>query len=481
MQLNIKRVIAFTLLVLLLISSSFVPTGMSIGFIGAVLIAVMIFTLLFFWFDGRHGDQRNWASLTVLFVFGYIIVHFQLALLLYFGFEFISDFQIWLLWADEDVVNKSVAFSALGLIAFYTGHLSATTKSNNYDKTSDNESASVFFLLAVSYISYLAFFVSSGSYMKGAYYAGDASSYSNYLYLIFNGSLMSAIIIKLRYISSLEIANVSPIKYVSYFGLPLVLLVGWHLLFSSYVGDRGPILSYVLLCSSLYFYRVAKMNFVRLVVILLVGSIAFTAMKEVRTRDASLSYQERASQQQESNSKFVDENIPGSSLIELAYSGRAFNHALANVPENYNYRYGYFQIMNVVAIIPGLGGVYWKVFGDSEARYNGSSGFITFLIQGEQPTYGDGTSTVADLYLDFGIFGIVIGLFIFGLFVAKFEHQLYQGRPDSIFSWIAALTFLSTALYIGRSSITLNLQAIFLIYVMIKLNSFIMLTLRRHT
>ena len=67
-----------------------------------------------------------------------------------------------------------------------------------------------------------------------------------------------------------------------------------------------------------------------------------------------------------------------------------------------DYFFGYFQIRQIVSCIPGAGGIFLKIFGDNNKKYNGSSGYITYLIQGDYPKYGDGTSVTADLYLDFG-------------------------------------------------------------------------------
>ena len=60
-------------------------------------------------------------------------------------------------------------------------------------------------------------------------------------------------------------------------------------------------------------------------------------------------------------------------------------------------------------------------FVDNDWKYDGSANFITYLIQGNDPSYGDGTSASADLYLDFGGYGVFFGLFIFGLLFQFFD------------------------------------------------------------
>jgi hypothetical protein len=462
-------------LCILLILSFFIPDGMNRSFLAVLLFVTAFFTFIFFFYDKRYEKNRNWASLTVLFVIGYVVTHFQIPLLYVLGFE-LEDSFLWFIWADENIANKAVSISALGLLSFYIGNLSISTYGQTQKKVKKEENKSILFILVVVYIAYVAFFLSSGSYALGAYAVGDSATYSKYIYFIFNSFLLSAVIIKLYSISLINSNKVTLIKYIGFFGKPLLLILTWHIAFSMYVGDRGPVLVYTLLIFSLYMYRFNRVSLMRSIVYIMIGSTIFTVVKEIRTKNTDASYFERLydiSRMGDNVTKFEDKDIPGSTLLELAYSNRAINHVVANVPEKYPFTMGYFQLFNISAIVPGLSGIFWQLFGESEAKYNSSSGFVTYLIQGENPLYGDGTSVVADLYLDFGVYGVVIGMFMFGMFVAKFEFQLYQGQPSSILLWVAALIYFSVSIYIGRSTISIQFQKILFIFVIIKINSFI--------
>ena len=59
-------------------------------------------------------------------------------------------------------------------------------------------------------------------------------------------------------------------------------------------------------------------------------------------------------------------------------------------------------MQHLLNIVPFVSGLVQKNIFDYDKKFDGSANFITYLIQGEKPRYGDGTSVVADLYLDFG-------------------------------------------------------------------------------
>ena len=95
------------------------------------------------------------------------------------------------------------------------------------------------------------------------------------------------------------------------------------------------------------------------------------------------------------------------------------------------------------------------------------------MIQGEYPKYGDGTTVTADLYLDFGILGVIVGCLLFGVFLSKYEPYLFNGRINSILFWIILLLYLSSALSLGRSTFLHIFQKVFMIYAVIIINDFI--------
>ncbi|EJL6550136.1 O-antigen polysaccharide polymerase Wzy, partial [Vibrio cholerae] len=222
---------------------------------------------------------------------------------------------------------------------------------------------------------------------------------------------------------------------------------------------------------------------VQVALMIFIASVFLTVIGQVRqSSDKSLTYVQQLEtviSGQKENSRWYDQNVPGDSFIELAHSGRTLNHAMLKVPKEYDYRYGIYALKRILGIFPGLQGVVNSLIDNGDEKYASTSEFISYLIQGEHRTYGDGSSITADLYLDFGFVGVFGGMFIFGYFIGKSEKYAYADtvKYDNIL-WIAFLIYFSKSLYLSRSSIFLELSYIFLVWVFININESITKSLK---
>ena len=455
----------------------------------AMFVLTMISTISYLYTRKIEFGNMHGLAIAPIFILGYLIVFYQMTLLDLLGYS-VSKIYYSFVWVSETVVNKSIGISTLGLLAFYLGALSfkkarLSQKSNEIKQKLSTKSTTL--LLILAYTFYILFFLSAGSYSSGVYASQDASGTAVYFYKLFEASLIAAIILKLSFITSTNNKQLSFKKYISSFSKPLLILLGWHLLFSLYVGDRGPLITYTLLVFGLYFIRWKKLNFIYFIVGIFIVSTFMTIIGEVRQAGAvsgigvASKIEQVVSIIDEGNivTKEFDVHVPGSQTIELALSVNTLNYALFNVPEKYDYRYGLFQLQYIYGIIPGLAGIMSKILYGADTQYYSSSKFITYLIQGNRPTYGNGTSVVADFYLDFGVIGVIIGLFLFGLFVRKNEPRLFFGYQYPTFLWIATLIFFSKALYLNRSSIGQELANIAMIYILITINAYLVQKLRK--
>lgn len=462
-----------------LLNYSFTPFSPNQQYQWIMLTLAIIGTLNYIYIRKIKFADFQWISIGIIFILGYFIVFYQLIFFDLLGYSVPERFYVFL-WADPSVINKSISISTLGLLAFYLGAIFINNKSKattHIQSKIQISTQNIYFTLFLAYIFYIGFFITAGSYSHGEYAAKDALGISNYLYKLFNITLSAAIIIKVSFMTSLNFKELSFRKYLSYFGAPLLILLFWHILFSLFIGDRGPVIYFSLLTFGLYFIRWKTINFLYIFATILVFSYLFNATGEIRSnRYSGESYLDRlsnviSSSNKDQNTKWFDENIPAAQTIELALSVRTLNHAILNVPEKYNYQYGLFQMQTIYSIVPGLSGVINLLLFENDIRYDGSANFISYLIQGERPKYGDGTSVVADFYLDFGVFGVVMGLFLFGLFVGKNEYKLYQDYQKPTLLWIAILVFFAQAIYLSRSTIMIEISNIIMIYIFIKINT----------
>jgi len=434
-------------------------------------IGLYFFALFIYFYLIKDELKNNILSFNVILMFGYFIVFFQVVVLQHLGF-YLPTWSYNKYWANSTIENDAVAISVLAITLYMLGNLyiKKISKKEIKTKISHANFDNIAFLNLLTYVSYILFFITSGSYRSGVYYAGDALAVSGYFYKFFNASLTASIIIKLTFVFN-SFERISLKKYVSSFGLPLALILSWHLLFSLYVGDRGVIISYGLLLSSVYIYKFRSIRIHELVILVVSASIVMTVIGQVRQSKDYLLQLETTLSGDSNPSRWYSEKVPGDSFIELAHSGRTLNHSLYNVPMHYDFRNGVYAFKRIIGVIPGAQGIANNLIDNNEKKYESTSEFISFLIQGDNPTYGDGTSITADIYLDFGLSGIFIGMFLFGCFMGKSESLIYAHKVYFLsFTWVAFLVYFSKSLYLSRASIFLELSGIVLVWLFIWFN-----------
>lgn len=471
---QVRKSIIFIAFLVLIYFYSILPEEIDKTFQSKIFIIVLISSIVFYFSQRKIINQFGYVNLTNLFVIGYFIVFFQIPFLNYFGFD-LNKSMFYFIWVEERVVNKSILISAIGILSFYLGFI-FFKKFPLKQSVNVIKKESINFLITSAYICYILFFLSSGSYKSGVYWASDSLFIVTYLSKLFNVFLSAAIINRLSYITSMNLKEISIRIYLSFFEKSLLYLILWHLVFSLFVGDRGPILYYTLMVFSIFLLRIKKIGIIKIGIIIFVSSIFLSAIGIVRqSRDINSSYIERVENffvsDQITNTRGFETEVPGIASVELAMSIKTLNYSIANVPKKYDYGYGIFQAKYLASVIPGFWGGVMNLF-NIEEKYNGSSSFITYLIQGNDPQYGNGSSVVADFYLDFGLPGVILGLFLFGVFVGKNEYKLYYGTQKISFLWIALIVYFSLAVYINRSAIMHQFASIVLIYFSLKINQF---------
>lgn len=454
----------------------------------SMLTLTIVTTVSYFYIRKLEFKEMYWIGIIPTFILGYIVVFYQMSILELFGYS-VSHMYFNFIWANKTIINHSLGVATLGLLSFYLGTIfvNSSIKSKKfYAKNKKVSTTSVAFLLVLAYVFYVLFFLTAGSYSSGVYASEDGSGSSVYFYKLFDMSLNATIILKVSFISSFDNRQLTVKEYLLYLGKPLLALLGWHLSFSLFLGDRGPLITLTLITFGLYFIRWNKINIIYLIVVLYIVSTFMTIIGESRqaVTDSGKGYVERVTDaitddSKEKSSKRFDTHVPFSGTLELATSVNTLNYVLANIPSKYNYRYGLFQLQYLYGIVPGLAGRMTTLLYGNDTKYMNSSMFVTYLVQGNHPSYGNGTSLVADFYLDFGIVGVVVGLFLFGYFIRSNEPRLFFGYQYPTFTWIATLDFFSKALYLNRSSIGQELAIIAMIYMLIRTNAYLVVHFKK--
>lgn len=410
----------------------------------------------------------NYFSFGVLFPFGYLIVYFQLAALDSFGFSVLSQFENFI-WAGNHNIAKTISIAGLGIVAFFLGVSGRPSKFIVENGEVRYPKSLVQVLTYLSIFFYILFLSNSGSYIFGAY-VSDGTWLASYSAKLFNVSLFSALGVELhRIFQSKKRYNI--LTYLGSFHRPLFILTAFHILFSIFVGDRAPVMTYSILLLSTFFIKYYRLSFFKIVILLVFLSAFFTILGEARTRVIGEGFAARVSSasQDAAAPVWFDDSVPGSDFIELALSVRTLAVSIRDVPQEFSYQNGMFQIQQIVSVIPGLQGIVNKVFYGGNNIFNGSANFITYLIHRRPVDYGDGSSVIADLYLDFGAVGVIVVMFLFGRFMSRIESDVFTRNIKLDLRFLVFLSFIANSIYLSRSTIMLEFSNILLSLCLIKL------------
>jgi hypothetical protein len=240
-------------------------------------------------------------------------------------------------------------------------------------------------------------------------------------------------------------------------------------------GDRGPLIFFsIAIIGSYTFVTRNKLNLIKIIVILFIGSSLITLLGQIRAIRTSQSFTEKITEifkDDGTESRF--ENIsflPASQ--ELASSVRCLHHSVSYVPSVSNFFYGRLQFQQITSIIPFFSNINNLIFLDNNSKNFSSADYITWINQGDFPTSGDGTTLISDFYLDFGMYGVLICMFIVGLIMRYSELLMYKAGYPSVFSHIFFITYLATSIYIGRSTFLIVMKMVCWTYFFLLINNY---------
>lgn len=444
---------------------------------------VAILVLTCFGFAGfvvarkRSSVRGKLFSISTLFLLSFVIVGLQVPVSDLLGYRVLPQFHQYM-WTSSDVEGKAVALVCMGFVAFLLGwtatrpHVAVGRRCPEVRKTT-HELAS-WLLFGAATFSYGIFLAGSGSFVRGEYTPDDASSLISYFYKIFKIALTAAVVHRIWLIVMDSSESIRLPTYLRGLGWPLIFLLLFHCVLLVWVGDRGPFIYFVLLVLGPFIIRFYSRSQLWLIGCLAVAATLLSVIGEVRqARFSGDSYSERLAivategRVFASAHPFYGGSVPFASTMELAGSFRTITHAVDFVPTHHPHMWGYFSFMNFVAVVPGLSGGLSSILFKNDEMYAGSANFVTRVIQGPSPKYGEGTSVVAELYIDFGPYGVVIGLLLFGSFVRVMEAELISGGQRFSLLWVASMSFFANSIYLARSSLGGELANVLFSYVLV--------------
>lgn len=421
-------------------------------------LLVLVCSILFLLFIYSYRLNSNIPFVlkgSSLFILSFSIVSFQAYLDIELGYTFLSIIR---LCQEYKAVYLGFILSIIALISYALGYLSTKPKlisKDSYDSICPIRPIGICAIFAV-----ILFYLFAGrAYLSGGYGGEELPTIAAYISIGTEILFYSCMYFYIR--KNLNKQKISILKYIKDFGLEfwLALAVYFYLIFNS--GDRGPLLylSFGLIGTYLICYK-PKINNVVIIVCGIIAMGCLTLLGLARTNNTGGTIFENAVEMYdniESQSRLIETSSP--LTLELAGSVRCNSLVIEYIDNGGSFFYGMNNSATLIGIIPMIINQVYNFF-DVPSYKRGSSSFNSYLEQGLNIQYGVGTSCTSDLYLDFSILGVIIGLFLFGKVLKYIDAYMTSYIQPSRFLLCSILIVYSKCYYIPRSYFLLELRNI---------------------
>lgn len=406
----------------------------------SIIMCCSVISILFFLFDKKSSLDsllhKVYLRHSVLFIICYLIVFYQCDLDYILG---IIDENNHLLWYDTSVVCKSLALSNLALSCFFIGY-------KLYQKATNARPIRIgYFFQSKQILCHFTLFVLI------VYYIFIPKSYLQYGYGtdIEVGAIgaiigyLQACFIAIFVLYSFDFRRDTSKNWFKELRYPL-LLISVYILLILLSGRRTEALRSVslILISYLYSYY-GRVKYKKILISGFLAVSIFSVIGVLRAQSSgNIAESFRIINSYKSVSPFTREY--GGSVNTL-------HIAMANYPSKNDYNYGTTFIPSFLKIVPGLSGLYQNVI-DKQVETSGD--IITEAYFGSEPSWGLGTSVVADIYISFGPVGVCFIFSLFGIFIKYIEYITFV-RFKSLYSLALSFSCYSAILYMCRNSFSI--------------------------
>ena len=319
----------------------------------------------------------------------------------------------------------------------------------------------------------LYFYTVNPLYLSGYYGSVEMGATATYVVLLFKVFIFAVLIQNVRNMRIKQYVPSSFLDYVRQQGYFLLVLIAIYLLSVMFSGDRGAIITFsIAYVSGYYFVSKKKLSLSRAGILFMAAAFFITILGITRSLDKEMSFVDRV-KESVTHSKFEEPSVlPQTS--ELAGSVRTLHAVVDFVPNAHPHTYGRFQLQQLVSSIPFSSGLLSFLPESEHYRFKSPASFATWIIQGDYPTSGEGTTSTADLYVEFGLFGVLFGMLLLGFFIRYAEVNFYKIGLPALFPHILSFVYLSDAIYISRSSILFGFRTVLWIYIVLIINRYLL-------
>lgn len=445
---NILFVIMSLIVSLFMMPERFEYFNTSFNFL---LSLMCLLNIIVFWRTTRKY-YSSWIRYDTLFLLGFVIVHFQIPFLASIGIEPTEPSFVWI---NKKVVNYATWLSGIVVLLWILGFLVYMNRKKIVKKTASYkiDAQKIDYLLAIIFVLFLG--LVGSEFLAGNYDGGDNwGAGANYAYLLLSVTLYLKIIYFFINHQDIKITKSNFMAIVMKNKL-FVSILSLYLLIFLAAGDRGPVMEVGLISIGAYSIYQRKIPLSAFILMVFLGATLFTIISYGRSSDTAY---RSGNILEQGYTNFQKSSGDFNPTDELATSTRILYRAIDVVPDSHPYLYGLTMMSDIAGVIPFGGSIYLEVT-QLPDMYKSSSYFFTILGQGSFFEFGEGSEIIADLYINLGVYGVVILMFFFGYFISYLTFNAYNTRNHRLM--LVYLLLIVGAIYINRSNFFDPLRMIF--------------------
>lgn len=393
----------------------------------------------------REGYVNYWFTFSI----GYYFVNFVYPVYYY---PTNPDFSLFKYHFDHNLISYCTAvalcaytFLLLGLMPRH--HIKKNINKQNHKLINNNVQIKVHEYLIKSlfiiFILVFALFITTNglNYFTHQFSGetNEADIESGYIFSVLQAVTYPLWILVLLY----------PIKNKGIFRIPFISLSSFIIIILL-TGSRTLPIALIIIAAAVYNDRIKKFRLTIILTGIVVGAVVMTLAGTLRGSGELISSQALANSQ-----NILNEQENYFDFAQGLIINNRSLYSLIGFADSNTYTYGLTLIGATFNVIPFMVTLLSQITG-IHTDFFGSATFNTFLSSGHFRHYGLGTNAVSDIYLAFGIIGVIIIFYFFGRIIC----WLRENDRRNIFYCIAYYVVLSGAIYTCRSTIFGNLKPV---------------------
>ena len=422
--------------------------------LGSYFVQLMIFILII-----RKENKGKMQYLRPVFILllGMTIVNFQVIIdTLYSSYK--TELRI---WGFEKYIGLCLY---LGIIAQTSLSIGYVAKSNhNIIRKSKYQPSNFYmpkFLLESFLIILFVFFVLTidiQAFLRGDSAVNDGSfdravgTWALYSELILN--IFFVIIISFTANKLLTKKDKSIKGFINSFPMAFWVVFAAYIFLRLLSGDRGPVIYNIATLLFAYIYATKHVfSITSLFILLIVSALGTTIIGIARKQASILSFNAKVAYAIEELKKSdMQSFIPVTQ--ELAGSIKVTAIAIRGIERgSIEQGYGRYNLMAWTNAIPFSSRLIYVLFPSLKGKEFVTTEVLTVEGYGKNYSSGLGNTSIADVYLDFGVLGVPVLFFIFGMVYRKIDDVIIKEKNVSPYLLTFSLFMSSHAIYVGRSS-----------------------------